>query len=47
MQDKMLELCDEDTILVGHSLENDLRACKLVRNRRGGNGEDARENYQS
>ena len=33
VQEKMLELCDEDTILVGHSLENDLRACKLVHTR--------------
>ena len=30
VQDKLMELCAEDTILVGHSLENDLRACKLV-----------------
>ena len=33
VQKKMLELLEADTILVGHSLENDLRACKLVHTR--------------
>jgi DNA polymerase III epsilon subunit-like protein len=30
VQEKLMELCGDDTILVGHSLENDLRACKFV-----------------
>ncbi len=30
VQEKLMELCGDDTILVGHSLENDLRACKIV-----------------
>ena len=33
VQQKLLELCGDDKILVGHSLENDLRACKFVHTR--------------
>ncbi|EKX41943.1 hypothetical protein GUITHDRAFT_74418 [Guillardia theta CCMP2712] len=33
IQQRVLELCSAETILVGHSLENDLRACRIYHSR--------------